>query len=253
MLTINNDGTVIFDNIKMSSIKSDSANVYTIEFKNTQSGDIFIKLDFNSKTYELGPIGGEAADKGTITNETTESTDISQYAGNWRLSVIDRLLTINKDGTVIFDNIKMSSIKSDGANVYTLEFKNTQSGDIFIKLDFNSKTYELGPIGREAADKGTITNETETSLGLKSYAGEWQLISDVDQGAGGKITIKEDGAVEAFGAIFVEIKNNGNEEYIVENKSDGSSITITLKFTDKNNGTYVFNSDAMTDTGKLKI
>ena len=160
LLTINKDGTVIFDNIKMSSIKSDSANVYTIEFRNTQSGDIFIRFDFNSKTYELGPIGGEAADKGTITNETTESTDISQYAGNWRLSVIDRLLTINKDGTVIFDNFNMSSIKSDGANVYTLEFKNTQSGDIFIKLDFNSKTYELGPIGGEAADKGTITKET---------------------------------------------------------------------------------------------
>ena len=108
----------------------------------------------------------------------TNNSDISQYAGNWRLSVINRLLTINNDGTVIFDNIKMSSIKSDSANVYTIEFKNTQSGDIFIKLDFNSKTYELGPIGGEAADKGTITNETETSLGLKSYAGEWQLISD---------------------------------------------------------------------------
>ena len=179
----------------------------------------------------------------------TNNSDISQYAGNWRLSVIDRLLTINKDGTVIFDNFNMSSIKSDGANVYTLEFKNTQSGDIFIKLDFNSKTYELGPIGGEAADKGTITKET--SLGLKSYAGEWQLISDVDQGAGGKITIKEDGSVIFMGATFVEIKNNGNEEYVVEYVFDGSSSTITLKFTDNNNGTYVFNG-VNTDTGKLK-
>ena len=66
-----------------------------------------------------------------------------------------------------------------------------------------------------------------------------------------KITIKEDGSVIFMGATFVEIKNNGNEEYVVEYVFDGSSSTITLKFTDNNNGTYVFNG-VNTDTGKLK-
>lgn len=35
----------------------------------------------------------------------------------------------------------------------------TVSGDIFIRLNFKNKTYQLGLIGDEIAEEGTITKQ----------------------------------------------------------------------------------------------
>ncbi|WP_157154266.1 hypothetical protein [Brachyspira murdochii] len=86
----------------------------------------------------------------------SNNNGIEQYAGTWELVEISDTVTIDDKGNVVFDSNKMNNIKYEGTETYLIEFIDTISGDIFLRLNFSSQTFGIGEIGGEELDKGTI-------------------------------------------------------------------------------------------------
>ena len=89
---------------------------------------------------------------------TTGGNGIKTYAGTWTLDIQNLNVVIVDDNNVTFDGEQMSSINKEGDGIYLIRFMNSKSGDIFLRLNFNNNTYELGPWATgQVGDKGTIT------------------------------------------------------------------------------------------------
>ena len=89
---------------------------------------------------------------------TTGGNGIKTYAGTWTLDIQNLKVVIVDDNNVTFDGEQMSSINKEGDGVYLIRFMNSKSGDIFLRLNFNNNTFELGPWAtQQVGDQGTIT------------------------------------------------------------------------------------------------
>ncbi|PPS22595.1 hypothetical protein DJ52_04055 [Brachyspira murdochii] len=89
-------------------------------------------------------------------SSNSNNNGIEKYAGTWELVEISDTVTIDDKGNVVFDSNKMNNIKYEGTETYLIEFIDTISGDIFLRLNFSSQTFGIGEIGGEELDKGTI-------------------------------------------------------------------------------------------------